>query len=408
MVPWRCRRPRPVRHAGFDVAVAERAGAPITVLGDPAGGVIIDGRVDGRRDTIRVRPGPAWIVLDGLTVTGSAGSRSAGVLVEGVTGGAVAVVHSRLTDNDGFGILVSDSRDVRIEGDEIDHDRTGVEVDGDGAGVIIRGNRIHDHDRLIRSTPRSVDADDDYGATGVSLVHTTGPVLVERNDVWGNRAPSSDYGWDGSAFEIFGASGVTIRDNRAWDNENVLETGTADGFPCADNAFVDDVAWGAATSGRARGIILRCGECMLVANDTLVDLDDYSLLLGSDTGHFSGSVDGARVLNDLLVMPGRGVPLILTGAQPDDVILDHTLLWNGGGPIANVRGVGTTADLSTLQGWTGQLAAGIVAAPRFVGRADHDFRLASGSPAIDAGIVIPGVTDDWSGEAPDLGAIETR
>lgn len=37
---------------------------------------------------------------------------------------------------------------------------------------------------------------------------------------------------------------------------------------------------------------------------------------------------------------------------------------------------------------------------------DFDFGLASGSPAVDAGVALPNVTDGFSGSAPDLGAIE--
>jgi hypothetical protein len=37
---------------------------------------------------------------------------------------------------------------------------------------------------------------------------------------------------------------------------------------------------------------------------------------------------------------------------------------------------------------------------------DFDFTLAAGSAAIDAGIVLPGVTDRYTGMAPDLGALE--
>src|SRR5262249_33622219 len=39
--------------------------------------------------------------------------------------------------------------------------------------------------------------------------------------------------------------------------------------------------------------------------------------------------------------------------------------------------------------------------------ADFDFQLRPGSAAVDAGIRIPGVDDDFTGRAPDLGAYET-
>src|SRR4029453_1907769 len=38
---------------------------------------------------------------------------------------------------------------------------------------------------------------------------------------------------------------------------------------------------------------------------------------------------------------------------------------------------------------------------------DYDFTLAAGSGAIDAGTVLPGVTDGFTGRAPDLGGLES-
>ena len=37
---------------------------------------------------------------------------------------------------------------------------------------------------------------------------------------------------------------------------------------------------------------------------------------------------------------------------------------------------------------------------------DLDFRLRSGSSAVDRGMVLPTVTDGFTGTAPDLGALE--
>lgn len=44
--------------------------------------------------------------------------------------------------------------------------------------------------------------------------------------------------------------------------------------------------------------------------------------------------------------------------------------------------------------------------PQLVDPAHEDFRLRPGSPAIDAGVPIPGITDGYRGAAPDLGAYE--
>jgi hypothetical protein len=48
------------------------------------------------------------------------------------------------------------------------------------------------------------------------------------------------------------------------------------------------------------------------------------------------------------------------------------------------------------------------ARPHAVYRPDGvDFRLREGSPAVDAGVRLPNVNDDFTGAAPDLGALET-
>jgi len=42
----------------------------------------------------------------------------------------------------------------------------------------------------------------------------------------------------------------------------------------------------------------------------------------------------------------------------------------------------------------------------FADTLNHDFRLKAGSPCIDAGSVIPGITDGFKGSSPDIGAYE--
>jgi hypothetical protein len=37
---------------------------------------------------------------------------------------------------------------------------------------------------------------------------------------------------------------------------------------------------------------------------------------------------------------------------------------------------------------------------------DFDFRLKPGSAAVDRGVALPNVTDAFTGQAPDLGALE--
>ena len=73
----------------------------------------------------------------------------------------------------------------------------------------------------LRGSPthvREVDAEGVRGANALVFYQTTGPIRVTGNRIWGNRAPSYDYGWDGGAFEIYGASGVRMTGNTLYDN----------------------------------------------------------------------------------------------------------------------------------------------------------------------------------------------
>ncbi len=64
------------------------------------------------------------------------------------------------------------------------------------------------------------------------------------------------------------------------------------------------------------------------------------------------------------------------------------------------------STLAALQTATGFETHGKVGDPKFVNQAGFNFALQSSSPAIDAAIRFPGINDNFSGAAPDIGASE--
>jgi hypothetical protein len=256
---------------------------------------------------------------------------------------------------------------------------------------------------MLRNT---VGGNDDSGASGIGFVKSTGAVLAQGNRIWANRASSYDYTWDGGAFEIYGASNVTMTENVVWNNENVLETGTDSGRACTGNVFTRNVAYGATTQGRSWGMFLRCAEDMLVANNTFVDLDGFAFSLGSDSGTYSGRTGGLRIVNNVIDLTGTGAKVYgVVTWLPDTVRINHNLVRTSG-TFATLPDGRRTTSLATFASWTGYEATGTDADPRFTDRAARDYSLRSGSPAVDTGIVVGGVSDLFSGQGPDRGRFE--
>jgi parallel beta-helix repeat protein len=65
-------------------------------------------------------------------------------------------------------------------------------------------------------------------------------------------------------------------------------------------------------------------------------------------------------------------------------------------------------DLPTFQSLTGQELHGLNVAPGFADAAQGDYALDDTSALLDAGLVIPGINDDYVCMAPDIGAFESQ
>jgi parallel beta-helix repeat protein len=93
--------------------------------------------------------------------------------------------------------------------------------------------------------------------------------------------------------------------------------------------------------------------------------------------------------------------------QPLDFDYDNLYTTNpnefvywGSGPNRHMH------DLATFQSLTGQEPHGFNVEPGFAGPAGADYTLAAASDLIDAGLIIPGINDNYNGLAPDIGAFE--
>lgn len=90
--------------------------------------------------------------------------------------------------------------------------------------------------------------------------------------------------------------------------------------------------------------------------------------------------------------------------QPVD--LDYDDLWNGNSGDLVRWGSTSYATLADFIAATGQEPHGLSIEPGFADAGSGDYTLDPSSGLIDAGIIIPGINDDYVGAAPDIGAFE--
>ncbi len=410
--PWRT-----IQHA-VDIAPAMvylRAGtypggvtirrSGLTVRGYPGEVAVISGGAVGSDavDLVRFSHVQSGALLD-LTVRDAPTVAGSGVIV--ASSSNVTIADDVLRDNRSYGVRTWNSTNIRIADDDIFGNDTGVQVSYRSDGVVVADNLVHDNDRMIVDTADVYG--DDHGAVGIAFLKTTGRTLASGNLVWGNRAPSHDYGYDGGAFEVYGASDVTISDNLAWDNKDVLETGSS-GQPCARLRFVRNVGVAASSvPGWSRGLILACASDSVVANNTLDGFDVSAVSVVQDPGNLHlGPVAGLLLTNNILV--SNGAPIYHLANVPDTVRIDRDLAWNRAGrSIAWVAGHGSVQAWPAFRALTGFEATGLHADPAFDPASGVDRRLLPDSPAIDAGVALPGLTDGYLGSGPDIGRWETH
>jgi hypothetical protein len=97
---------------------------------------------------------------------------------------------------------------------------------------------------------------------------------------------------------------------------------------------------------------------------------------------------------------------LYNGNAEQPVDLDYDDLWNGNsGDLVRWGGV-NYATLADFTAATGQEPHGLSIEPDFANAENGDYTLGSDSGLIDAGVVIPGINDDYVGAAPDIGAFE--
>jgi hypothetical protein len=353
-------------------------------------------------DRIELRRGCAW--AGGLVESGD-GTATAPITITGYGSGPAPAVsnsgrYSHAVDISGDHVVVDD---LHVTGAHeagvlfragADHGVVrNTEVTGTGLGVVLAGrfglatrNDVHDLHMVVDT---AAVMHDDYGAVCFWIENADNTVSGNRGTDC--RAPSADYGHDGGFAEVWESGARTVvRHNYAENTEGFLEIGggpgtTADGIRVYQNLIVN-----------AHG-----GLCLHTGGAFASVVRDFRF---SHNSYYNATGDAYRVLDCMG---------ILGWSQ----LLVRNNVFHSDAPIATW---GTFLHSGNLYAMTGGAPVGYavdaseaIGDPLWANVAARDFRLGSGSPAVDLASDL-GLDTDYGGNpmprgaAPDAGAFERQ
>lgn len=270
-----------------------------------------------------------------------------------IPGSWVVVAQIAVHDCQWAAIRVGGSHDA-VRRNSVSHSFAGIQADYAAKDTLIARNRVFDNRRLAPGTPGPYD---DYGAFGV-LVNGD-RTEVRYNTISGQSTPSPDFVTDGSAVEVYAASGTRVHHNVAHNNRTFTELGEH------------------TTSGTTYD-----------HNVVTSTLRDSEFLVTRGPGDQFGPVAGTVARNNSVRLTGGGTTGVYCwgGCSPATLALwnnvldvQHAITWTDG-PTAGGNNVYWKGYLSTEM-----MPGDVVADPRFINAdivgAGGNLRLRPGSPA---------------------------
>ncbi len=278
-----------------------------------------------------------------------------------------------------------------------DFSGVGIGVKLEGSGHRVDYSAFHDLTMVINDT---ADRDNDYGAIGV-LVSGASDINVDHNRFERLRAPSPDYGVDGSALEIFNAATrVRFFNNVVQDVAALTEIGGS-----VPTDVVSDIVYHHNLVVNANSI----GYFHNNAGNTTFGVVVNNVRFEHNT--FSKTSDP---YNTFLL--GFGVPPGANEFFLRNNIIEHrnsSGLFYNSGQLVHQANLYWLTNASFGDAGFAFSATELAANPLFRNPAAGDYRLGVGSMAVDRGQGL-GYTVDLDdlgmpvGNGPDLGAYELR
>ncbi len=308
--------------------------------------------------------------IDGFRITGGTGSTQE--LPYGYHGGGIyssdgspVISNNTIEDNDlrraneaadyffGGGIHVTNAGSATIMNNTIRRN-----VAGRGGGVSAFGQAVRIEGNTIES---NVGVGDHGGGLYVAAANT----VITRNVFRRNEIGRDlGYGWGGGLI-VFGASNV------AELSYNVLSENFAAAYGAAE--FIDE------------GATANIHHELIFGNLSAAGCEAVSAIAvdGGDGIGSRATISQCTVVGNLCATAIRGNGLQVENLS--EVTVTNSIFWNNGGDDFATDGTATLRVTYTNSQERMSGVGNISADPRFVSAGTNDYRLAAGSPCIDAG-----------------------
>ena len=260
----------------------------------------------------------------------------------------------------------------------------GIFTTGNAPGIEYIGNRIH-HNGVT---------DYDHG-----IYHRSSHGLIEGNVIYNNKGSGIKVGCGAEAVNNI------VRNNRVFDNNTAKgargkkKQGRGIGVYSGSGTLVyNNVVWGAHHSGID---VTYGGNNARVFNNTVSINRGWGIIVGLGQGDQPTSAN--TIVRNNIVYQQRADKAAIHDFRGINTIIENNLTF------------GRNTDVSRSSGSSATIRNNLVGVnPQFLNLGSNNFLLASNSPAIDAGIALSEVPNDYNGvprpqgRGHDIGAFEYR
>lgn len=298
-----------------------------------------------------------------------------------------------------YAINLENSPNCSIKNCDISLVGVGIAVLAGSDNTTITGNYMHNM-RMVRNTPTSVNPDDDYGANPMVIGSSNNTISNNRfEECW---ALSYDYGYDGGAVELFGA---TMNNNKVLYNTAINcngfmeigsnSNGTAQNNVVAYNKIINCGIIGVYQNGSTFSVTV---NNLQYYNNTVIEtVKQYSQPSVMFWMAGTGSAGMVVVKNNIFWL-SSGVNFASSKFNTGQMVHTNNIYRMSSGSL------GITLNSSELLSNNASLFTSVSGSP-----ADWNYSLNSTSPAINFGTNV-GFVRDFAGNAiignPDAGMLE--